>query len=70
MSRCSVRTRPPRPSLRRRKTNGIMSGMLYFFFRDNSDANLQGHMANFVVGNTSDRPVYVPAFVCDVHGMV
>lgn len=46
-------------SLRRRKSNGIVSGLLYFFFRDNSDTSLQGHMANFVVGNTRDRPVFL-----------
>ena len=70
---------PALQSLRRRLTNGLMSGILYqrsallkydvtsqtpylvclwFRFRDPESHGNKGHLCNFVVGDTVDRPVF------------
>ena len=45
-------------ALRRRTSNGLMSGLVYFVFARRTKGQF-GHLANFVVGNTPDRPVFI-----------
>ena len=45
-------------TLRRRLSNGLMSGILYFRFKHRS-ATKQGHMCNFIVGDTVEREVFI-----------
>ena len=45
-------------SLRRRKSNGLMSGIIHFMFK-NPTKTLRAHLANFVVSNDCDKHVYI-----------
>jgi len=45
--------------LRRRKSNGLMSGIIHFLFKaELRTKTKQGHLANFVVSNESDKNVF------------
>ena len=50
--------------LRRRKRNGLMSGVIHFLFKNPTSAPdgveaQRGHPANFVVANDHEKSVYI-----------